>query len=81
MKIQKIFTAISYIVTYRVLAISGMIFIIGITINKIRLNPDMPTKVFVIFITTLGLFLIISLLFVAEKQEKNKMIRKGGKNE
>jgi len=81
MKIQKIFSAINYAIAYRILSISGMIFIIGVTIRAIRLKPDIHTKIFVIFITALGLFVIISLLFIVNlfsRQENTASSQKKG---
>jgi len=69
MKIQKIFAAIrkifdtvTYITVYRVIAIFGILFMVRTIIYAIRL--DAPTKSFVIFMNILGLFVIVSLLFV-----------------
>jgi hypothetical protein len=64
MKIQKIFSAISFINVYRIVSIFGMALMLGIIIHSICLKHD-AAKLFVIFITTLGLFATISLLFVA----------------
>ena len=84
MKIQKIFSGISYITAYRVIAISAIIFMIGIIIQKIYLDlgSDTPTKTFVIFITTLGIFLTLSLLFVVnsfsqQEKQNNNSSKKG----
>lgn len=63
MKIQKVFDAITYIIVYRVIAIAGIMFMIGIIIYSICFKQD-ATKLFVIFLAALGLFVIVPLLFV-----------------
>lgn len=82
MKIQRVFSGITYITVCRVIAIFGIILMLGIIIHRICLKSDTPTKLFVIFLASLGLFLILSLLFVVnsfsqqEKQNNNSLNRK-----
>ncbi|MCX6759468.1 MAG: hypothetical protein NT012_02810 [Candidatus Nealsonbacteria bacterium] len=70
MKIQKIFAAIrkifdtvTYITVYRIVSFLGIILMLGIIINSIYFKHD-ATKLFVIFLSALDLFVIVSLLFV-----------------
>jgi len=74
MKIKEILTAISYITVYRIISIFGIILMLGIIIHTICLKSDIPTKLFNIFLAALGLFLILSLLFVVNsfRQQENK---------
>ena len=69
MKIQKIFAAIrnvfaalTYIIVYRLISIFGIILMLGIIIHYLKSGTS--TKLFVIFLAALDLFVIVSLLFV-----------------
>jgi len=86
MKIRKIFDAITYIIVYRVIAIAGIIFMIGIIIHSsIHFKHD-ATKLFVIFLATLGLGVIVSFLLVTnsfnqkEEEEQNNSFSKRGQD-
>ena len=62
--IRKVFAALTYIIVYRIVSIFGIIFMTGIIIHRICLKSDTSTKLFVIFLAALGLFVILYLLFV-----------------
>ena len=83
MKIKKIFSLITYITAYRIIAISSIIFMIGIIIYAIFFKPDATVKSFIVFMATLGLFVTISLLSVVNSFERQeiKIFRKEKKNE
>jgi len=72
MKIQKIFAAIRKIfdaITYKVIAIAGIIFMIGIIIHYLKSSTS--NKLLVIFLAALGLFATF-LLFVVNSFKQDK---------